>query len=441
MCRRVLCTHHAGADSLRVSTLAGSGLTTSANGVGSAATFNSPFGIVVDVNGMAYVAEMNNHRVRQLVLSTGAVTTLAGSGTATSTNGVGTAATFSSPRYVALDGLGNLYVTDCGTHRIRKVVLATQAVTFVAGTGAAGAVNGVGSGASFNAPHGIACDANGNAYVVDSSNNLIRKIVLSSATVTTLAGSTTPSAANGVGAAAGFSYPVNIIVDSSGALLFVADYSNQLIRQIVIATQTVTTLAGSGTPGAANGVGVAAQFSSSYGLSVDSNGNLFVGDSGNNLIRRIVIATRTVTTVAGTGATLWVDGFGTRAAFYNPFGLAADARSNLFVSEYSNHRVRVMQPTVPCPAGVYCAPGADAVPCTPGYFCALGADRVPCSVGFYCPSGSSSPTQVVCPAGAFYCAAGVSAPVSIACAAGYVFPALNTWSLHCVFQVVCYLCF
>ncbi len=380
-----------------------------------------PWGIVVDANGTAYVADYTNNRVRQIVLSTGAVTTLAGSGAATSTNGAGTAATFSSPMYVDLDGLGNLYVTDSGSHRIRKVVLATRAVTTVAGSGTAAFGNGVGTGASFNQPYGIACDPNGNAFVADSSNHRIRKIVLSSATVTTFAGLATASAANGIGSAAGFNRPVNVAVDSSGTLLFVADNGNSLIRQIVIATQAVTTLAGSGASGSANGVGIAAQFNGPQGLAVDASGNLFVGDGSNNLVRKIVISTQAVTTLAGSGAGGWADGFGVNAAFSNEGGLVVDARGNVLVADGDNHRVRVIQPSAPCAAGVYCAAGTSSavptVPCTPGYYCAAGADRALCSIGFYCPSGSSA--QVACPAGAFHCPAGASAPVSIACAVGY----------------------
>ena len=405
---------------MRVSTLAGSGSATPfANGMGAAATFNGPYGIVVDSSGLAYVGDYSNNRVRQIVLSTGAVTTLAGSGSAASTDGTGTAAMFSGPIYVALDGLGNLFVTDAGGIRVRKVVLATQVVSTVAGTGATGSVDGLGTSASFNRPRGIAIDTIGNAYVADGTNNRIRKIVLSSSTVTTLAGSATgvASTTNGVGANAGFYAPYNVVLDSSGTLLFVADSGNRLIRQIVIATQTVTTLAGSGASGAANGVGTTAQFNSIWGLVIDSNGNLFVGDIGNNLIRRIVIETQTVTTLAGSGVAVWADGFGTNAGFPNPIGLAMDARGNMLATGNGDNRVRVLQPTVPCPAGVHCAPGTDAVPCTPGYYCALGADRALCAQGYFCPSGSS--TQVACPAGAFHCPAGASAPVSIACAAGY----------------------
>jgi hypothetical protein len=399
--------------------LSGSGLSTPfSNGIGVAATFNSPFGVAVDANGTAYVGDYGNNRVRQIVVSTGAVTTLAGSGTAGWTDATGTAAAFSGPIYVSLDGLGNLYVADFGTHRIRKVVLATQAVTTVAGTGSAGAANGVGTSASFNTLYGIACDARGNAYAADYGNHRIRKIVLSSATVTTLAGSGTSAATNGVGSAAAFSSPVNVVVDSSGALLFVADYANRLIRQIVIATQTVTTLAGSGTAGSTNGIGTAALFNNPIGLALDSSGNLLVGDFGSNQIRQIVIATRAVTTLAGSGAASWVDGIGTNARFSNPNGFAV-ANGYSLVVDSLNARVRIMQPSVPCPLSVYCAPGAAAVVCTPGYFCAAGADRALCALGYFCPSGSSSVTQVACPAGAFHCPAGASAPVSISCAAGY----------------------
>ncbi len=407
-----------GADNLRVSTLAGSGSAAFANGVGAAAAFNGPKGIAIDASGVAYVADYLNNRVRQLVLSTGAVTTYAGSGTGASTDGTGSAASFYNPLHIALDGLGNMYVTDYGTHRIRKVVLATQAVTTVAGTGSAGSADGVGTAASFNLVQGMSCDGSGNLYVADQNNLRIRKIVLSTATVTTLAGSATASATNGVGTNAGFSSPNSATVDSSGTLLFVADNGNCMIRQIVIATQTVTTLAGSGTSGSANGVGTAAQFTYPRAVAIDSSGNLFVTDS--HRVRQIVIATRTVTTLAGTSSLSWVDGFGTNARFYTPCDLVADARGNVIVVDQDNHRVRVMQPTVPCPAGVYCAPGAEAVACTPGYYCAAGADRALCNAGFFCPSGSSSATQVACPAGAFHCAAGASAPVSIACAAGCV---------------------
>ncbi len=426
----ILCFNTSGSGSIRVITIAGSGSAAFANGVGSAAAFSGPRSGAVDASGLAYIVDFGNNLLRQINMSTGAVTTLVGSGAVASTDGTGTAAAFSQPMYVALDGLGNLYVTELGSHGIRKVVLATRAVTTVAGTGVAAFADGVGVAAAFSSPRGIACDTRGHAYVADGGNNRIRKVVLSSATVTTLAGSATASAANGVGSAAGFSSPINVALDSSGALLFVADNGNRLIRQIVIATQTVITLAGSGALGSANGVGVAAEFNNLRALAVDSNGNLFAGDTGSHLVRQIVIATQTVTTLAGAGAASWVDGIGTNAAFNQPIGLSIDVRGNILVVESSNNRVRVMQPTVPCPAGMHCAAGATApVSCPPGFYCAFGSDRMPCSQGFYCPVGSSR--QVACPAGAFHCPSNASAPVSIACAAGYDWPRASLGALSC----------
>lgn len=386
--------------------------------------------MAVDASGVAYVTDMNNHRVRLINISTGAVTTLAGSGAAASTDGAGTAAAFWGPHHLALDGIGNLYVAESTGHRIRKVALATRAVSTVAGTGVAAFADGVGVAAAFSSPRGIACDAIGNAYVADGGNNRIRKIVLSSATVTTLAGSAAnASGVDGVGAAAGFTSLANLVVDSSGAVLFVADGSK--VRQIEIATQTVTTLAGSATAGAGDGVGAAAQFRSLHGLTLDTRGgNLFVSDVVSHNVRQIVIATQAVTTIAGSGAVARVDGLGTSAAFNNPSGLAIDARGNMLVADSSSHRVRVLQPTVPCPAGMYCAAGATApVSCTPGFYCASGSDRMPCAVGFYCPVGSSR--QVACPAGAFHCPLNASAPVSIACAAGYVWLRTLLVALSC----------
>jgi sugar lactone lactonase YvrE len=407
----------AGADNLRVGTVAGSGSASFANGLGAVASFSSPKGVAIDASGLAYVADLANNRVRHINMSTGAVTMLAGSGTAASTDGTGTAAAFSSPSSLALDGLGNLYVTDSGTHRIRKVVLATREVTTAAGSGVAAYLDGVGLAAAFDNPQGIACDAVGNAYVADTNNKRVRKMVLSTGAVTTLAGTTGASTSNGIGSNAGFAGPRNVAVDTSGTLLFVSDGNK--IRQIMIATQAVTTLAGTTSSVAADGIGTTAGFSTPWGLVVDSSGNLFVGDHGSSLIRKVVIATKAVTTLAGSGADSWADGFGTNAAFNQPAGLAIDARGNLLVADSLNHRVRSLLATEPCPAGMYCAPGADTVACTPGYHCAAGADRKPCAQGFFCPSGSSSAMQVACPAGAFDCPAGASAPVSIACAAGY----------------------
>jgi hypothetical protein len=308
-------------------------------------------------------------------------------------------------------------------------------VITVAGTGGIGATNGVGTAASFSRPRGIVCDASGNAYVA-VNNHQIRKIVLSSMTVTTFAGTGSISAANGVGTNAGFNFPVSVAVDSSGTLLFVADSGNNLIRQIVVATQTVTTLAGNGTAGVANGVGAAAQFHTPYGLAVDSSGNLFVCDFGSYLVRQIVIATKTVTTIAGSGVSSTINGFGTNAAFGKPSGLAMDARGNLLLADQT-FRVRLLQPTVPCPAGMNCAPGADAVACAPGFYCATGAiAAMPCTQGSYCAVAGLSAPNGTCDGG-FFCTAGSSTATQNLCSSGTYCPRGSFQTTTCPVRAFC----
>ena len=213
-----------------------------------------------------------------------AVTTLAGTGSPGSANGTGTFASFYYPSGITTDGT-NLYVVDSGNHLIRKIVISTGAVTTVAGTGSSGSANGTGTSASFNNPYGITTDET-NLYVADFYNNLIRKIVISTGVVTTVAGTGSSGSANGTGTSASFYYPRGITRD--GTNLYVADYNNHLIRKIVISTGVVTTLAGTGSSGSANGTGTSASFYSPEAITRDGT-NLYVADTNNHLIRKIVI--------------------------------------------------------------------------------------------------------------------------------------------------------
>ena len=211
------------------------------------------------------------------------VTTLAGSGSQGSANGTGTAAAFYLPTDVALDGSGNMYVADYNNHLIRKITSAGVVTTF-AGSGSEGSADGTGTAASFNQPVGVAVDGSGNVYVADYTNHLIRKIT-SAGVVTTLAGSGSQGSTNGTGTAASFYHPTGVAVDGSGNV-YVGDAGNHLIRKITSAG-VVTTLAGSGSLGSANGEGTAASFNYPSGVAVDGSGNVYVGDWGNHLIRKI----------------------------------------------------------------------------------------------------------------------------------------------------------
>jgi sugar lactone lactonase YvrE len=325
-----------------VTTLAGSTTAGSTNGTGAAASFKAPVAVCTDGMGNLFVADYNNNLIRKIIISTGVVTTLAGSTTPGFADGTGAAATFDSPAGLVADGLGNLYVADASNNEIRKIVISTGVVTTIAGSHLmADTTNGIDTAARFNSPHGLAIDGNGNLYVADTGNNEIRKIVTSSGVVTTFAGSTIPGSTNGTGTAARFSDPVAITADGSGNL-YVADLVNEKIREIVISTRIVTTLAGSNSTGSANGTGTAASFNFPSGVAVDGSGNLYVADANNNEIRKIVISTGVVTTLAGTTTAGSANGTGVAASLKGPNGVATDASGNLYVADTGNDEIRAI---------------------------------------------------------------------------------------------------
>jgi len=171
----------------------------------------------------------------------------------------------------------------------------------------------------------------GDSYLNVNDGNVF-KYVIASNVVSTFAGDGTSTI---------FNVPYGITIDSSGQNLYVCDILNNRIRKIVIATGVVSTLAGSGVQGSTNGIGTAAQFNQPNGITIDSSGqNLYVGDTANNIIRKIVISTGTVTTFAGSGLAGMTDGNGTAAQFNQPTGIAIDSSGNLYVCDTSNNRIR-----------------------------------------------------------------------------------------------------
>ena len=331
-----------------VTTPAGAaGSSGSADGTGTAATFNHPSGVAVDWAGNVFVADTGNHSIRKITPA-GAVTTLAGSpSVAGSADGTGTAATFNHPSGVAVDGAGNVFVADTGNHSIRKITPAGAVTTLAGSPGAAGNWDGTGAASTFAArfdrPTGLAVDGLGNVFVADTGNNTIRKIT-PAGTVTTLAGSpSVAGSADGTGPGAHFAQTSGVAVDEAGNA-FVADMFNHTIRKITPAG-AVTTLAGSpGSFGTADGTGAAARFFYPRGVAVDGVGNVFVVDSGNYTIRKITPA-GAVTTLAGSpGSSGSADGTGTAARFAEPEGLAVDGTGTLFVADAFDNTIRKITP-------------------------------------------------------------------------------------------------
>lgn len=265
-----------------VTTLAGNDLIASENANGTAASFFNPCVLTIDKNGAIYVAQSGHPLIRKIAPN-GDVSTVAGNPTPGTTNANGTAASFNAPNGIAVDQAGNLYVADSGNHMIRKIST-TGDVTTLAGHPSSGSNNGMGTAASFSTPNGIAVDNAGNVYVADYDNHMIRKIT-PAGEVTTLAGSTTQGRSDGQGTAASFKLPYAVTLDTAGNL-YVADHGNHLVRKITPGGW-VSTLAGNGNYGIDNGTGTNTTFSYPTGIAIDTLRNIYVSDQGHSIIRKL----------------------------------------------------------------------------------------------------------------------------------------------------------
>ena len=310
--------------------------------VGTGAALSYPLGITTDGTNL-YVADSFNNTIRKIVLSSGAVTLLAGSSVAGSAdNAAGTLAQFWQPTDITTDGT-NLFVVDSPNHTIRKIVISSGAVTTLAGLVGTSGVADTASGipAKFNYPYGITTDGS-NLFVTDSSSNTIRKIVIATGAVTTLAGSSAAAAGamDATGTSATFNNPLGVTTD--GTYLYVADAFNLKIRKVTISNGAVATLAGSGLMGLVdNATGTLAKFYLPTGITTDGT-NLYVADEGNNAIRKVVISSGAVTTIAGNWLPGSTDNTGTAASFNRPQGITTDGVS-LYISDSSNNKIRKIQ--------------------------------------------------------------------------------------------------
>lgn len=354
---------------LAISTLAGSSpaiASGNAEGTGTTARFNAPTSIAVDAVGNIFVADASNHKIR-MVTAAGVVSTLAGSGSQGSANGVGAAASFNFPQGVATDGT-NVYVADTFNHVIRKVVIADGTVTTLAGTmSTSGTTTGVVGAGKLNNPLGVAVSGP-DLYVADTGNHAIRKVTISTGEITNFAGtpgSASAGSAEGTGLLASFRNPGGIAAEGT-TNLYVADTGNHTIRKIVIAGGgVVSTHAGTAntTGGSSDSTGPSASFKSPNQLVVNGL-NLFVADTGNNTIRQIGLTSQAVTTIAGaalqSGGT---DAIGTAARFNSPTGIGSTTGGTLYIADTTNHRIRsaglAAAPTVSSPSNVSVAAGAN----------------------------------------------------------------------------------
>ncbi|MCL2178699.1 MAG: NHL repeat-containing protein [Cystobacterineae bacterium] len=314
-----------------VSTLAGDGTQGYVDGKGSLVKFSSDLvDIAVDSAGNLYVTDSGNHRIRK-VTPGGEVSTFAGGGTQQSQlDGHGTAARFYYPSGITMDMQGNLYVADKYQHLVRKITPNREVSTLRDSNGVA---------IQLDYAESVAIDKEANLYVADWLKHHVRKLTFAGnavASVSVFAGNGNESGnVDAKGTNARFKGPRDMVTDAKGNV-YVADSQNFCIRKIT-PTGEVTTFAGGGY-GYADGTGAEVRFNYPAGLTIDAKGNLYVADYFNNKIRRVT-PKGVVTTIAG-GQMGYVDGPGDVAQFNHPMGIAIDLEGNLYVADEGNRRIR-----------------------------------------------------------------------------------------------------
>ncbi len=317
-----------------ITKVAGSGQPGASNGKGGdSAQFKRPTGLAVDSHDNVLVADSGNGLLRKITPE-GEVSNVVEIPNPSRTFG---------PQGLAIDAVDNLYIADSANNVILTVTAAGK-ISVLAGTGKLGAQNGPLNKASFSGPQGIAVNASGIIFVADTGNNLIRRIT-PDGLVSTLAGSGDEGTNDGKGEAAQFNQPTGIVV-APGNVLYVSEGFGQRVRRVA-SDGTVTTVAGSGRSGSADGPGDKASFRFPGALTLADDGALLLVDSRNNSVRKVVLPTETaaesqfaVSTWAGNGVATFKNSYGPLAGFNGPNGLALDEAGTLYVADTGNHSIR-----------------------------------------------------------------------------------------------------
>jgi|GEM_PF-1987177 len=330
-------------------TVAGTGIGGLLGGGGpaTAAQMDQPYSVVTDTFNNVYVADRNNHIIRK-INKFGIITTYAGTGVAGFTAGPATTATLmrlSGPTGVAMDDAGNLYICDQGNNRIRKVDAVTKVMSVVAGTGATGSADGAAASATFYYPTSVTVNKTGSiVYVADGNNNKVRKITGGTVSIVAGTGVGSFSGDGGAPTSATMNDPKSMCLDPTENFLYIADFLNNRVRMVDIAGAKITTVAGNGM-GGYSGDGVIAtttSLSNPAGVVLDKAGNLYISDFSNNRIRKVNATTNLITTFAGLGTAGYSGdgGDAVKAELFDNFGIALDTAGSLFIADRNNNVVR-----------------------------------------------------------------------------------------------------
>jgi sugar lactone lactonase YvrE len=323
-------------------------------GPATSARLDTPYGVAVDTSGNIYIADYVNHRIRKVTKSSGIISTVAGNGESffSGDGELATSARLNQPFGVAVDASGNVYIVDYANVRIRKVTNpgSLGIISTVAGNGEYGYTgDGVlATSARLDNPTGVAVDASGNIYIADSQNHRIRKVTKSDGMISTVAGNGGNGySGNGVLAtSAQLSYPYGVAVDALGNI-YIVDSGSQRVQKVTPGSSgIISTVAGNGESGYSGDgeIATSARLNQPFGIAVDASGNIYIADTHNNRIRLVTKSTGIISTVAGDGTLDFSgdQGLAISAQLGLPFGLCLDALGNIYIADTYNQRVRIV---------------------------------------------------------------------------------------------------
>lgn len=311
-------------------------------GPATAAQLATPLGVTVDASGNVYIADALNNRIRKVDAATGVITTIAGGGASTGCAFAGTAtsATLNQPRGVAIDTSGNIYISDTGNNCVRKVTNA-GAISLYAGTGANAACTYAGTAVStsIGSPRGLAVDASGNLFITDATNNCVRKVTAGNVSQVAGGGANTVCTYAGAASAVSLSQPNAVALNAAGDV-FIADTSRNCIRKVTAGN--VSQVAGGGASGACSfaGAATAVALTAPSGVAVDSLGRVVIADSTPRCLR--MVSAGNVSQFAGTGTSgsTGDNGPAIAALLTTPNAVTANASGDVWVADAGSHRVR-----------------------------------------------------------------------------------------------------